>query len=215
LIVPLGAVSVTFIIIQPIILGTWCTLCLATAAAMLFQIPYSFDEICATLEFLARRKKAGRPLLLILFTGDTDVTDEEAERRAPDTSLARRPLTVLKEMISTGLAFNGYLLIAMAAGIWLMLTRLTLDSAGIMADTDHVIGALVLTTTIAAAAEVGRALRFVNIPLAIGLVAVTIFFHVSHVQLAANIVVAVILIGVSLPKGPITGTYGRWDKVVV
>ena len=35
MIVPLGAVSITFIVIQPILLGTWCTLCLITAAAML------------------------------------------------------------------------------------------------------------------------------------------------------------------------------------
>ncbi len=35
LIVPLGIISITFIIIQPIIIGTWCTLCLIAAAAML------------------------------------------------------------------------------------------------------------------------------------------------------------------------------------
>lgn len=41
MIVPLGVVSITFIVIQPILIGTWCTLCLIAAAAMLIQIPYS------------------------------------------------------------------------------------------------------------------------------------------------------------------------------
>lgn len=45
MIVPLGAVSITFIIIQPIVIGTYCTLCLVAAAAMLLQIPYSIDEL--------------------------------------------------------------------------------------------------------------------------------------------------------------------------
>src|SRR5690606_20755358 len=77
MIVPLGAVSITFIIIQPILLDTWCTLCLVAAAAMLIQIPYSFDELVATCAFLYRRHQAGRPLLKILFSGDTDKEESE------------------------------------------------------------------------------------------------------------------------------------------
>ena len=38
-VVPLGVVSIYFIVIQPIVIGTWCTLCLITAAAMLVMIP--------------------------------------------------------------------------------------------------------------------------------------------------------------------------------
>jgi hypothetical protein len=60
MIVPLGAISIFFIIIQPIVIGTWCTLCLIAAAAMLLQIPYSFDELVATTQFLLRRRRRGR-----------------------------------------------------------------------------------------------------------------------------------------------------------
>ena len=38
-VVPLGVVSIYFIVIQPIVIGTWCTLCLVTAVAMLVMIP--------------------------------------------------------------------------------------------------------------------------------------------------------------------------------
>src|SRR5690606_16187523 len=63
MIVPLGIVSITFIVIQPIMLGTWCALCLIGAAAMLLQIPYSLDELLATGQFLKRRHEQGKPVL--------------------------------------------------------------------------------------------------------------------------------------------------------
>ena len=71
MIVPLGVVSIAFIIIQPILLGTWCTLCLVAAAAMLLQIPYSLDEIVACLQFLDDRRRRGRNLWTVFWRGDT------------------------------------------------------------------------------------------------------------------------------------------------
>ncbi|MGE3745562.1 MAG: NAD-dependent epimerase/dehydratase family protein [Sphingomonadaceae bacterium] len=47
MIAPLGVVSIFFVIIQPIVIGTWATLTLVGAAAMLIQIPYSLDELLA------------------------------------------------------------------------------------------------------------------------------------------------------------------------
>src|SRR3546814_7228596 len=44
LVIPLGGVSIFFIMIQPVLLGNWCALCLITAAAMVIMLPYSFDE---------------------------------------------------------------------------------------------------------------------------------------------------------------------------
>ena len=48
---------ITFIIIQPVLLGTWCTVCLIAAAAMVIQIPYSVDELVASGQFLARKRR--------------------------------------------------------------------------------------------------------------------------------------------------------------
>ena len=47
LVVPLGGVSIFFIIIQPLVIGTYCTLCLIAALAMLIMIPLSLDEVVA------------------------------------------------------------------------------------------------------------------------------------------------------------------------
>jgi peptidoglycan/xylan/chitin deacetylase (PgdA/CDA1 family) len=103
MIVPLGAVSIFFIIIQPILIGTWCTLCLFAAVAMLIQIPYSVDELVATGQFLAERRRQGKSVILAFLRGDyqptrplclltfddglrehfTDVTPILAERNIP------------------------------------------------------------------------------------------------------------------------------------
>lgn len=100
MIVPLGAVSIFFIIIQPILLGTYCTLCLITAAAMLIQIPYSVDEIVATGQFLARRKRAGHPLWRVFFIGDTD----EGEWQDVDDHFLQNPRGIVREMVSGGVS---------------------------------------------------------------------------------------------------------------
>ena len=57
MIAPLGITSILFIIIQPIVIGTWSAVALIGAAAVLVQIPYSLDELLATLQFLRRRMR--------------------------------------------------------------------------------------------------------------------------------------------------------------
>ena len=59
MIAPLVVTSIFFIIIQPIVMGTWSIVALAGAAAVLIKISYSLDEMIATLQFLRRRSKAG------------------------------------------------------------------------------------------------------------------------------------------------------------
>src|SRR5690625_5938240 len=72
LIVPLGVVSITFIIIQPILIGTWCLLCLIAAALMLMQIAYAFNEFLATGQFLLRWKRSGVSVLIVFLVFNID-----------------------------------------------------------------------------------------------------------------------------------------------
>ncbi|MDX1694033.1 MAG: vitamin K epoxide reductase family protein [Ketobacteraceae bacterium] len=212
MIVPLGAVSITFIIIQPIILDTWCTLCLVAAAAMLIQIPYSFDEIVATIGFLKRRHQAGMPWVKVLFTGDTD----EANQFDYDADNFQRPAsTVIKDMITGGITVPWNLALCGAIGVWLMCTRLTLGSSGDMANADHLIGSFVLTITVTACAEVMRALRFINVFLGMALLITPFVFTSSPVALVMSVICGVALISLSMPSGKIQGHYGRWDKVII
>jgi nucleoside-diphosphate-sugar epimerase len=208
MIAPLGVVSISFIIIQPIVIGTWCTLCLIGAAAMLVQIPYSLDELLATCQFLWRRKRAGHSLLRVFFTGDTD---EGHEGREPDEF--ERPVSgVLYEMWGGGVGLTWNLVLAAGIGIWLMFTRLSLGAENGMANADHLIGALVLTTVAIASAEVARPARFLLVPRGAALL-ITPFIHgATGGATAASLVCGVALIGLSLHRGRISREYGDWNR---
>ena len=210
MIVPLGVVSIGFIVIQPILLGTWCTVCLIAAAAMLVQIPYSLDELVATGQFLARRLRAGRSLLHVFFRGDTDDGDS-AERDD-----FRRPLpAIVADMVGGGVSLPWTLALSCAIGVWLMFTRLTLGSAGAMADADHLVGALVLTVSITALAETGRAARLLNIPLGLALLVTPFACGADMAATVASIGCGAALVALAVPRGRITTTYGSWDRLIV
>ena len=59
---PLGAVSVLLVIIQPVVYGTFCTLCLVSAVISLLMIPPAVDEIWASVQHLNRERRRGHSL---------------------------------------------------------------------------------------------------------------------------------------------------------
>lgn len=211
LIVPLGAVSIYFIIIQPIVIGTWCSLCLLAAAAMLLQIPYSFDEILATLQFLRARHRQGVPLWYLLVHGGTikgggvDQSDD----------FAAGPGHVVSEMVRGGVTFPWTLAFSVAIGMTLMLTRLLFDADGAAADNDHLVGALVVTFSVMALAEVARPLRFVNAALGLWLMlAPWLLPDYGGASSVASVVAGGLLIALALPRGPIRNHYAGWDRYI-
>ncbi|QIB64351.1 NAD-dependent epimerase/dehydratase family protein [Kineobactrum salinum] len=210
LIVPLGVVSITFIIIQPLIIGTWCSLCLLMAALMLLQIAYAFNEFVATGQFLRRRQRAGAPVLKIFFTGDTD----EGEA-GPGDDFERRPLLIARDTLVTGVNLPWNLGLCLLIGLWLMFTRVTLGSDGAMAAWDHLVGALVITVGVIAMAESARPVRWLLLPLAVVLV-ITPFAHdAGAVATGASLLSAVALAGLAVPRGRVRDRYGGWERWLV
>lgn len=211
MIIPLGAVSITFIIIQPILLNTWCSLCLIAAAAMLLQIPYSFDEIMATIGFLSRRAKAGRPWLKILFTGDTD----EGARQDREEDNFRQPLGAsLRQIVTGGISLPWNLAGCLFIGLWLMCTRLTLGTTGGMADADHLIGSLIITITVTALAEVTRIIRLANIFLGMALLITPFIYGASVIAIASSVCCGLAVIALSIRRGPIHSNWGEWTPYI-
>lgn len=210
LIVPLGAVSIFFIIIQPVVIGTWCTLCLVAAAAMLLQIPYSLDEVIASGEYLYRRKQRGHSLLLTLFRGDTD---DGGPQQHPNP-FRGSAWQVLKGMTVGGITLPWNLLLCLPIGIWLMFTRLTLDHSGGMANADHMVGALVLTVVVTSLAETARALRLLLIPLGLVLMMTPFVYGAAIGSIVAGWICGLLLIALALPRGTVKHHYGRWDYCI-
>ncbi len=210
LIVPLGAVSVFFIIIQPVVIGSWCTLCLIGALAMLLQIPYSFDEILATLQFLKERRRQGRPLWYVLLRGDT------MEGGSADYSdNFEAPLgAIMREMLLTGVSVPWTLLASTLIGVALMCTRLLFETSGEAANSDHIVGSLVVTFSIIAWGEVARPLRFVNFAFGAWLLlAPWLLEGYSGPAAAASMGFGLALIVLAYPAGRVLSHFGAWDKV--
>jgi nucleoside-diphosphate-sugar epimerase/uncharacterized membrane protein len=211
LIVPLGFVSVLFIVIQPILIGTWCLPCLVAAGAMLLQAAYAANEFVAMGQFLWRCSRRGRPVLKIFFVGDTD----EGESGVPRDDFRQSPFAVLKDSFTGGVGLPWNLALCILIGAWLMLTRVTLDHAGAFADWDHLVGALVITVTVISMAEVARPLRLLVVPLAIPLFFTPFIYEAEGISILASLACGTALIALCLRRGPIRGRYGEWNRLIV
>ncbi|MBN1239697.1 MAG: NAD-dependent epimerase/dehydratase family protein [Gammaproteobacteria bacterium] len=211
MIAPLGIVSIFFIIIQPILIGTWSTLALIGAAAMLVQIPYSLDELLAALQFVRRRMRAGQNGLRVFLFGDTDDVPAGGPERTAD-ELAQRPGVLIKDMLAGGVNLPWNLVVAALIGLSLLFTRLTVGADGDLAHAHHLIGALVLTVTSIAAAEVTRAARYLNVPLGAALVLVPLIYPGDALAIAVSVASGLAIAALSLRRGPIRGRYAGWER---
>ena len=96
-----------------------------------------------------------------------------------------------------------------------MFTRVTLGHEGSMANWDHLIGALIVTVGVCALAEMARPVRFLIIPLASALLITPFVFDVSGLSVALTLIVAVVLIILSIPRGQILSQFGHWNRYLV
>lgn len=212
LIVPLGATSIFFIIIQPIVIGTWCALCLIAALAMLIQIPYSLDEIVATSQFLLASRRQGKPFWRTFFRGDTIDGGRNLEKPEFEASPGR----MVAELTGGGVSIPWELLLCTLLGVWLMATQLTFGTQGLMAHSDHIVGALVITFSITAWAEVARPVRFINVPFGLWLmISPWVLPGESLLAALTSGICGILLIWLSLPRGRIRYHYAGLNRYLV
>lgn len=213
MIAPLGITSIFFIIIQPVVIGTWSTIALIGAAAVLLQIPYSLDELLATLQFMRRRAQAGQNWLRVFFVGDTDELADRSKAEQGD-EFERPSGAVLRDMVSGGVSLPWNLALAALIGLSLLFTRVTLGVDASLANVHHVIGSLVLTVISVAAAEVARPARYLNVLLGGALIAVPFLMESSTLSAIVTALSGAALIVLSIRSGPIRERYGSWDGVI-
>lgn len=213
LVVPLGAVSIGFIIIQPIMIGTYCTLCLVQAFAMLVMIPLAIDEVVVMGQYMARSVRAGRPFIRTFLQGGPDVDDRPD--RNPDFGA---PVPAQARSAVLGVTMPWTLVASCVIGAWLMFSRLVFDTSGLVADSDHLVGAMIITVAVIAMAEVVRPLRFLNVLFGICLIAAPWLLADGLSARGAwnDIVAGAVVIALSLPRGRRSEEhYGSWDRYVV
>tara|TARA_R110002096_G_scaffold364311_1_gene557378 strand:- start:17132 stop:19684 length:2553 start_codon:yes stop_codon:yes gene_type:complete len=211
-VVPLGVISIYFIIIQPIVVGTYCTLCLITALGMLVMIPFALDELVAMGQFLLLNTRRGRPFWRAFFKGDALPGGTKDERPGFSDSVRQAYLSAVR-----GVNVPWTLFLSAVLGTWLMFSRLVFETSGSMADSDHLVGALVITVAVIAMAEVARAVRFINVLFGAWLVIAPWLLTGSQLDGSVSTsVVGLLLIGLSLPRGRRSAEhYGQWDRLIV
>jgi uncharacterized membrane protein len=207
LVVPLGIISVVLVMLQPVAVGAWCTFCLLSALFMLLMVALSLDEVIAMIQFLMQTRRAGKSVWRTFWYGGNAVSDQLMPHRHETMQLS--------EMF-WGLTAPWNLLMTVALGAWLMGAPSIFKIHGRAADTDHIIGALVVSVAIIAFAEVARAARFLNIALALALIVLTwLVGGMTQASGVNNLIAAALLIVLSIPPGRIRNTYGTWNPLIV
>ncbi|WP_227356055.1 vitamin K epoxide reductase family protein [Haladaptatus salinisoli] len=208
-VIPLGLVSIVLIILQPLAVGSWCTLCLLSALAMLFMIALTVDEVAAMGQFLYRRTQKGESLWHAFWMGGS--------YRAADAGVDGETRSGANSFLSMfwGMSIPWHLLGATGLGLWLMLSPALFGTTGAAADSSHLIGALIATFSVIAMGEPVRIVRFVNVPLGIWvIVAPWILTGGPTVGLWNGIAVGTLVIFASLPRGSIHEQYGSWNQYI-
>ena len=211
LVIPLGGVSIFFIIIQPIMIGTWCTLCLLSAAAMVAMLPYAFDEVVAMFQFLVRARAEGNRLWHLFWHGGT-VRGARVDPSPPLQIAAAQ----WRRLAGQAKALPKALLVSAAIGAWLMFSRVVFGHEAAMADSDHLVGSLVFTFSICAFAEVARPLRAVNLLFGAWLLASPWLLEGATLSGTVGVMLAgAALIALTLPRGPVEHRYAGWDRALL
>lgn len=208
-VIPLGVTSIILVVMQPLVVGEWCMLCLASAAAMLVMLPLALDEVIAMIQFLNHSRKAGRSVWRTFWHGGSlpDARDKALPHREPAWRLAP---------MFWGVTGTWTLYASVTIGIWLLFSPAVFRSTGGAADSDHLAGALVVTCGMIALAEVGRAVRFLNVGLGVWLAAAPWLLDGAPAASQWNSTMAgILLIALSAPLGRIRDHYGSFDPYVV
>lgn len=209
-VVPLGIVSTVLVMLQPVAVGAWCTLCLVTALFMLVMVALSLDEVVAMIQFLVIARRKGQSAWRLFWTGGTLEPEE-----TPLEIVRPRPKRPWSEMF-WGTSVSWPLLSAGLIGTWVMASPSVFGTRGPAFEYETILGALVVVTAFVAWAEVTRAIRFGNLLLGVAIaVGGVLFSEVPLLARLSDVVFGVALVALSVPRGPVHDRYGTWDPFVV
>jgi hypothetical protein len=213
--VPLGVTSIVLVILQPVAVGAWCTLCLATAALMLAMIPLALDEVVAMVQFMLRARAEGQTTgqLWRTFWVGGSLKEQNEDTRTPRLTAAPGEFA---PAMAWGVTLPWNLVLSAALGLWLIAAPALFGSQGAAADSDHLIGPLITTFAVIALAEVGRPVRFLNVLLGAWVVASPWVVPGASTAGAVNgLVVGLVVLMLSRPRGVVRERYAGWQRYIV
>ena len=218
LVIPLGLTHIILVISQPVIVHHWCAMCLLAAAIMLPMIPLEVDEVIAMFQHVRQAKTRGDrggSLWEIFWKGGSAEGCQPDDDAPALAALPDRPLAVFLSSI-WGMSFPWTLVAASGCGVALMFapTLFGLDIHTTAADIGHLGGALLVTVSVICMGEVVRIGRYLNVLLGIAIAALPWWFSDAMGYNLTLSVLAGLALGLSLPRGKVTQTYGAWDGYI-
>ncbi len=180
LVVPVSLVSIGLIILQPVAVGSWCTLCLMTAVCMLLMATLAVGELALVLQMFAKARRQKMALLPLFWKG----FNVELKKDNRSTSAW------------TGITPTWRLLASAALGAVLMF-------GDALKDLDPVLGAFTIVISVIAMAEPIRSWRYANAAWGCLLMLALIWFYptLPLFTLLAHAGVGVLLVILNLTPG--------------
>ncbi|WP_247236781.1 vitamin K epoxide reductase family protein [Telluribacter sp. SYSU D00476] len=213
LIIPLGVVSITLVILQPVSVGYWCTLCLTSALISMLMIPFTIDEAVATIQMMRAEKRAHRTSYWTTFWFGGTMQGGKEER-------AKSPAALMeftgREMFHDLTLRPWNLALALVLGGWVMSAYSTLGYQGTIMYSENITGSLIITFAVIAMSEVGRPLRFILMLFGLWLIAAPwIVGTEENAALWNGMICGAILIPLALPRGKVEDKRGSIDKYII
>ncbi len=211
-VVPLGLTHIILVILQPVAVGAWCTICLAAAFLMLIMIPFTVDEVIVTAQFLAAARRDGKSLWRTFWVGGT-MEGGSADERTPRYGA---PVAQMLAPVAWGVTPPWTLGASVLAGVAVMFTPAVFGSQPPAALSAQVFGALVVTVAVVATAEVVRAVRLLNVPLGAWIAASGWMLSGATVggQWSGTLA-GLLIVALALPRGQIRERYGAWQRWIL
>ncbi len=198
LVVPAGVVSIVLVMLQPISVGAWCALCLATAFLTLITIPPAMDELVLTGQFLWEQRRKGKNILRLFWQGNVEKGPEVVAHGEDKT-------------FDLSLPWN--LVLSAAIGLGLMAMPAALSLQGALANSHFMSGALILTFAVIGMSEVGRPFRLLNVLLGLGMLLSPWVFAAETSLVRGLDALAGLLVGIlAIPRGSFKDRHGVWDR---
>jgi uncharacterized membrane protein len=199
MVIPPGVTSIVLVMLQPIVVGAWCTICLTTAMVMLLMIPPAIDEVVATGQFLRQSKLQGKSLWNTFWCGGEGIGSTETT-----------PIQIQRSG-----SFSWNLFLSSILGLWLMFSPAVFGTQDMASDSHHLLGALIVTFAVIAMAQVARPVRYINCLLGLSIALLVWFLPggtLSFKWNATGVGIAITLL--SIPRGRICDRFGSYDRVI-
>ncbi len=161
-VVPVGLISIILALSHPLIAGSWCSWCLASAFIMLAMIAMAIDEVWATYSFLKAGLREGESFTDLFWHGDK-VTETELDELETSSQKDDEIIGLYVTSLKRGVSLPWNLVLSALLGVWLMIIPDLFVIPESLISIDRVIGSFITVVSFISFAEVARTVRFCNI----------------------------------------------------